>query len=179
MSETGGNGSDSSTPGTTPNPTQPLAGTEPEPGTTPDDGTESSSVRLRKAEAEAKRYRLELKEAREREKARQDKELSEAERLEVRAKELDAREQAALQRERDAEVRLSAISAGANAPEAVARLVDPDEDIPDAIRRLKRELPQLFFNQGGSGSANGGARGGNTQQSPSEVMDALIRGGRL
>jgi len=179
MPEQGGNNSGSSTPGTTPTPPQPETGTEPETGTTPEDGTDSSSVELRKAQAEAKRYRLELREIREQLKARDEKDLSETERLEKRAKELDAREAQALQRERDAEVRLAAITAGANAPDAVARLVDPDEEIPAAIRRLKRELPQLFYNRGTNGSADGGSHGGGVKQSPSEVMDALIRGGRL
>jgi len=179
MLEQGGNNSGSSTPGTTPTEPQPPAGTEPETGTTPEDGTETSSVELRKAQAEAKRYRLELREIREQLKARDEKDLTEAERLEKRAKELDAREALAIQRERDAEVRLAAIAAGANAPDAVARLIDPDEEIPAALRRLKRELPQLFYNRGTAGSADGGAHGGTARQSPSEVMDALIRGGRL
>lgn len=180
MAEAGGNGSAGSTPGTTPTPEpQPAMGNEPETGTTPEDGTDSTSVELRKAQAEAKRYRLELKEVREQLKARDEKDLSETERLEKRAKELDAREAQALQRERDAEVRLAAITAGANAPDAVARLVDPDEEIPAAIRRLKRELPQLFYNRGTLGTADAGSHGGGARQSPSEVMDALIRGGRL
>ena len=178
--EAGGNGSAGSTPGTTPTPEpQPAMGTEPETGTTPDDGTDSTSVELRKAQAEAKRYRLELKEAREQLKARDDRDLTETERLEKRAKELDAREAQALQRERDAEVKVAAVAAQSNAPDAIARLMDPDEEIPAGIRRIKREYPQLFYNRGTAGSADGGSHGGGVQQSPSEVMDALIRGGRL
>jgi len=178
--EAGGNGSAGSTPGTTPTPEpQPAMGTEPETGTTPEDGTDSTSVELRKAQAEAKRYRLELKEVREQLKAQTNKDLTEAERMEQRAKEVEAREAAAIQRERNIEVREAAVAAGSNAPEHVARLVDPDEEITSAIRRLKRELPQLFYNRGTLGSADGGSHGGGVKQSPSEVMDALIRGGRL
>jgi hypothetical protein len=154
-----------------------VTGTPPETGVTPEDGSDEISVdAFRRAQAEAKKYRLELKEARDRLKARDEQDLTETERMERRGKDIEAKEAAMALRERAAEVREAAVAAGATKPEAIARLVDPDEEIGRAITRLKRELPELFLTRGGAGTANGGSHGSGHSPSPSEAMDAYIRG---
>lgn len=177
MDETGGNGSPSGTPGATPIQPQPATGTPPETGATPEDGNEAISVdSYRRLQTEAKKARLELKEVREALRQRDEKDLTEAEKLAKRAQDIEAKEALLAQRERATEVKDAALAAGASKPDVIARLVDPDEDIGRAIARLKRELPELFYNRGTAGTTNGGASGTPSAGSPSDAMNAFIRG---
>lgn len=163
--------------GATPQDTSPATGSPPETGATPEDGNEPISVEsYRRLQAEAKRHRLAAKDAADRLAALEGEKLTDAERAAKRLKELEDENLFLAAQARMAEVKAIAASEGARYPDAVARLVDDgDEDIGKAVRRLKREMPELFLVRGTAGTANGSASGPLPPADSGMAVDAFIR----
>jgi hypothetical protein len=139
-------------------------------GTKPDGKTYDEKY-VKSIRDEAAKARTELRTAAAELKKLQDAQLSDSEKLQARVKELEENTSKAEARARLAEAKAAAAEAGAQNATAVAKLLEPDEDIDKGVARIKKEVPALFTKQ--TGSADGGAGGGTPRTGPS--MNDFIR----
>lgn len=133
---------------------------------------------LKRARAEAAKYRTELRTLQLKQRELERKDLDEKGQALAKVKDLEAEIERLSREQHQGRLLVACAKAGAREPEDVAKLVGhevEEEHWNSSLGQLKKRYPSMFgqADSPGGGSANGGA--GGSQQLHSDSMNAMIR----